>query len=782
MAGKEQEASWTRGVRSVLDVNIEPEKAFPIQPDPPVGRYLEEVMIGMKGGLGDPAADAMRQRTETMEKTKSMRSTHNGDGEPMAHSKSIVERRRGVVIEEGDQTLAGGLSSALSEELAKVRAERMNLLGEILDDDPAKDCCRALFWLVLGGMFRNTVHVNVMQRFREVLGEGWTAIARELQANPLLHGRDRPVKDWVIGSMPFVFAQAIFRLMCDGFPDDRKHLVAQADELVVRAVYVVHFELLGFQIVADTVRRSRKRLFLKQAARNPYMDQREVLKGQKQQKLLDSDSNANGPLVFGNLEGNPLQENQLEHILKAHKETLTAWNAAKDKGKALPLETPVPNELSVDRYEGVSGVGVHLFDSHMQLMCRASGDDPSEMEGKAHFIEAFLKIDVDGSGGIDEYEMSTALQNLGFNMTQDQVKQMIDEVDDDGNGEVGLKEFLRIMANLESAGGGDEESHDSGSAHGHKGHDEGEEDSDLDIDANLEDAGGGDEDAPKSPKSRDNTKDADEGKDMKKMWKKGISVAKLANAGVAGRGQSKRERERKQKQEALMKKTVTEPLPKELMTRELTTTWVSPPMMRKVKAPDRLMLRKTPAETYHVSMAVGVQRSASTPALDSQRQAMGRSMGSPSKGSKEEGGLAGRSSFSTSATTGSLPMLRTKPMQPAQFKVQEQAEGDEVIVLHPPVRLAGKMVMSRLENEGRAFQQKSFSHYVKEADVMSGGKKQQFDGSRLKNEEFAYIQKVGGLVGGVPKKLIPPETMLARNFRNRNRGPAEAPKPPGSEA
>jgi len=719
----------------VLDVDVRANSQLPIQPDPPVARYLEEVPIGMKGGQGDQAAEATRARMEATKSTINS-SAASTIGDPVVHRKGVADRR--AEEEAKGKNTVGDLKAALFEELAGVRAERMELLNTIIEDDPAEECCRALFWLVMGGIYPDRIHDEVAGRLRVILGEGWTAIARVLQANPLLHGRDRPVKDWVIGCMPYVFVQAIFRLMCDGFPEDRKYLVSQADHLVTRVCFVVHYELFGFQIVADTARRARKKLFLKSCFRTPYADQREVLKGQKQLKLLESDNTANGPLAFGNMEGNSLQENQLDHVMQAHRTFMEEWNFAKEKGKPLPLDSPVPDDLTVDRYDGVSGVGVSLFEQHMQLMAKAAGDDSEAMAGKAHYIEAFLRIDIDGSGGIDEYEMSTALQNLGFALTNDQVRQMIDEVDDDGNGEVGLQEFLKIMTNLENAGEDEEDDENQGGQEGEEG-EEGSEDGDDDGSPRNKDASTSKAKNPKSAFALANMNDLTSG---------------------GGRAKSKRERERKQKLDSLMKKIVSEPLKAELMQKQINTTWVSPGMMRKVKADDRLVLKKTPAETYHVSMVVP-ERTLTTPFLNAHRLAHKSSTGAI-------GGL-GRSG----GATGSLPALNSRKNEKAAAAQAGTgpAEGEEVVWLHPPERLQSRKVLTRLENEGKAFQHTSFSNYVKEADVMSGGTKQHLDDQKLGNEEKTYIRKVGTLVRGQPKKLIPPETMLARNFRNRNRGP-----------
>lgn len=60
--------------------------------------------------------------------------------------------------------------------------------------------------------------------------------------------------------------------------------------------------------------------------------------------------------------------------------------------------------------------------------------------------ETFKMFDRDGDGTITEKELGIVMRQLGLNPTEDELKEMIDEVDDDGNGEISFPEFLTIMA------------------------------------------------------------------------------------------------------------------------------------------------------------------------------------------------------------------------------------------------------------------------------------------------------------------------------------------------
>ncbi|KAJ4750458.1 Calmodulin [Rhynchospora pubera] len=59
--------------------------------------------------------------------------------------------------------------------------------------------------------------------------------------------------------------------------------------------------------------------------------------------------------------------------------------------------------------------------------------------------EAFELFDLDGSGTIDAKELNVAMRALGFEMTEDQINQMMAEVDKDRSGGIDFDEFLYMM-------------------------------------------------------------------------------------------------------------------------------------------------------------------------------------------------------------------------------------------------------------------------------------------------------------------------------------------------
>lgn len=70
------------------------------------------------------------------------------------------------------------------------------------------------------------------------------------------------------------------------------------------------------------------------------------------------------------------------------------------------------------------------------------------------YKQAFSVFDEDGSGSITVDELFAVVENMGSTLTREEVKKMMDEVDDDQSGEIEFPEFLQLMCTekLESLG------------------------------------------------------------------------------------------------------------------------------------------------------------------------------------------------------------------------------------------------------------------------------------------------------------------------------------------
>ena len=58
---------------------------------------------------------------------------------------------------------------------------------------------------------------------------------------------------------------------------------------------------------------------------------------------------------------------------------------------------------------------------------------------------AFKLFDKDGSGNIDFYELRDAMRALGIQMTKEEVKKLMSEIDQDNNGFIDQDEFRLLM-------------------------------------------------------------------------------------------------------------------------------------------------------------------------------------------------------------------------------------------------------------------------------------------------------------------------------------------------
>ncbi|KAE8677037.1 Calmodulin [Hibiscus syriacus] len=63
----------------------------------------------------------------------------------------------------------------------------------------------------------------------------------------------------------------------------------------------------------------------------------------------------------------------------------------------------------------------------------------------SEFREAFCLFDKDGDGCITMEELAIAIKSLDQNPTEEELQNMIDEVDTNGNGTIELGEFLNLM-------------------------------------------------------------------------------------------------------------------------------------------------------------------------------------------------------------------------------------------------------------------------------------------------------------------------------------------------
>ncbi|CAF0746074.1 unnamed protein product [Adineta steineri] len=81
------------------------------------------------------------------------------------------------------------------------------------------------------------------------------------------------------------------------------------------------------------------------------------------------------------------------------------------------------------------------FNDFLQLMSHKM----AEKDSKEEILKAFRLFDDDSTGKISFKNLKRVAKELGENLTEEELHEMIDEADRDGDGEINEQEFLRIM-------------------------------------------------------------------------------------------------------------------------------------------------------------------------------------------------------------------------------------------------------------------------------------------------------------------------------------------------
>lgn len=67
------------------------------------------------------------------------------------------------------------------------------------------------------------------------------------------------------------------------------------------------------------------------------------------------------------------------------------------------------------------------------------------LQSKSEALLTFQRIDKDNSGSLDAREFKLALKYLGLHLNERQIGYVVQHIDDDGDGEVSIEEFMRIV-------------------------------------------------------------------------------------------------------------------------------------------------------------------------------------------------------------------------------------------------------------------------------------------------------------------------------------------------
>uniref|UniRef100_A0A8B9XB25 EF-hand domain-containing protein n=1 Tax=Bos mutus grunniens TaxID=30521 RepID=A0A8B9XB25_BOSMU len=87
------------------------------------------------------------------------------------------------------------------------------------------------------------------------------------------------------------------------------------------------------------------------------------------------------------------------------------------------------------------GIGTISFEKFFAIMSVKM----SEKDEKEEILKAFKLFDDDDTGSISLNNIKRVAKELGENLTDDELQEMLDEADHDGDGEINKEEFLKMM-------------------------------------------------------------------------------------------------------------------------------------------------------------------------------------------------------------------------------------------------------------------------------------------------------------------------------------------------
>merc|ERR1712137_1404018 len=84
--------------------------------------------------------------------------------------------------------------------------------------------------------------------------------------------------------------------------------------------------------------------------------------------------------------------------------------------------------------------------SHLSAMAGSSAKHPNlSDEDLQEFREIFNLVDTDRGGSIGTEELARLMETLGIRTTPEELKLMVSEIDENGNGEIDFDEFVQVM-------------------------------------------------------------------------------------------------------------------------------------------------------------------------------------------------------------------------------------------------------------------------------------------------------------------------------------------------
>ncbi|NXG32666.1 CETN2 protein, partial [Dromaius novaehollandiae] len=142
----------------------------------------------------------------------------------------------------------------------------------------------------------------------------------------------------------------------------------------------------------------------------------------------------------------PLSEGQKQQLREAF-DLLDPDGSGQMDVKDLKARTPLGCELRKEEMKKIiskvdeDGSGKINFESFLQVMTQKMAEPCSKEE----LLKAFKLFDHDGTGKISFEKLKLVAVEVGEDIMDEELQEMIDEADLDGDGQVNKQEFLRIL-------------------------------------------------------------------------------------------------------------------------------------------------------------------------------------------------------------------------------------------------------------------------------------------------------------------------------------------------
>jgi calmodulin len=82
---------------------------------------------------------------------------------------------------------------------------------------------------------------------------------------------------------------------------------------------------------------------------------------------------------------------------------------------------------------------------HRQFTSSSNGEEEFTVEELQEFAQAFKMFDKNGDGTMNIKELGVAMRTLGLNPTEEELLNIVNEYDVDGNGKIDFGEFCKMM-------------------------------------------------------------------------------------------------------------------------------------------------------------------------------------------------------------------------------------------------------------------------------------------------------------------------------------------------